>query len=69
MDDSEIRKERNEKLLKSMGVSINPSLPLIKSEAEAKLRSPQDVLLVVLLFYVRMQPLLMVLSGMTPSPF
>lgn len=37
------RKEKTEAELKKLGVPINPWLPLIKSEEEARIRSPQEV--------------------------
>src|SRR5581483_1013590 len=36
------RKEKSEKLLKSLGIAVNPSLPLVESESQTKFRSPQD---------------------------
>ncbi len=38
-----MRKEKSEKLLSEMGVTINPYLPLIESADEAKIREPKDV--------------------------
>jgi hypothetical protein len=43
IDASVARKEKNEQLLKSLGVPINPNLPRIASETEVRLRTPQDV--------------------------
>ena len=37
------RKERNEQLLTRLGIPVNPNLPRVESEAETKLRNPQDV--------------------------
>jgi hypothetical protein len=37
------RKERNGQLLASLGIPVNPHLPRVESEAEAKLRNPKEV--------------------------
>ena len=37
------RKDKNEQLLKSLGVPVNPTLPLIESESEVRLRTPQEI--------------------------
>ncbi len=41
--DNQIRKEKTEAFLKTKGVPINPSLPLVESENEARIRSPKEV--------------------------
>jgi hypothetical protein len=38
-----IRKQNSEAKLKRFGIPINPNLPIIESEANAKLRSPEEV--------------------------
>ncbi|MGH9942182.1 MAG: DUF4272 domain-containing protein [Pyrinomonadaceae bacterium] len=37
------RKKRSEQYLKSLGIPINPYLPLVEDESEARLRKPQQV--------------------------
>lgn len=43
IDDAEVRAEKNKIFLRSKGVKVLDSLPLIESEKEAKLRNPKDV--------------------------
>jgi hypothetical protein len=42
-DSSLVRKERNIQLLESLAVPVNPTLPRVESEAEARFRDPKDV--------------------------
>lgn len=37
------RKERNTQLLRGLGVPVNPDLPVVESEAEARFRDPKEV--------------------------
>jgi len=47
-----LRKEKNEQLLKSLGVPVNQHLPLVESESEAKFRSRQDTARRALVLYI-----------------
>ncbi len=42
-DPSLERKERNEHFLKTLGVPVNPDLPRVESETEARLKEPNEV--------------------------
>jgi len=42
-DSSLKRKERTEGYLKSLGVPVNPHLPLVEAESEVRLREPKEV--------------------------
>ena len=39
-----LRKERSEKFLNKMNIKINPQLPVIEDENEAKIKSPEKAL-------------------------
>lgn len=43
-DEGMKRKERSERVLKKMGVLINPHLPRIEDESEARFRTPEEML-------------------------
>ena len=43
MINSEMRKKRSEELLKTRGIPVNSSLPVIESEEEISLRSAEDI--------------------------
>ena len=43
MINTELRKKRSEESLKISGIPINPHLPVIESEDEITLRSPEDI--------------------------
>ena len=37
------RKERNGQFLKTLGVAVNPNLPRVESDTEARFREPKEV--------------------------
>jgi len=43
------RKIKNEKLIKSLGISFNEYLPLIEEENEAKIRTPKEIAIRILI--------------------
>lgn len=50
-DSSVQRKENNEQYLKTLGIPVNPHLPHVESENEAKFRNPEEVAKRALVLY------------------